>query len=118
MDEIQLMDVGLTTSVQLQAFRRGDAAKSLRPCRTWWMSATLQPDWFETLDSRPWLPELRERMVQVGAEDRHGDLWQAPKPLTVHRIPAEEDKHAERLAEVVWEAHWKAAAPARPPTAS
>ena len=108
MDEIQLMDVGLTTSVQLQAFRRGDAAKSLRPCRTWWMSATLQPDWFETLDSRPWLPELRERMVQVGAEDRHGDLWQAPKPLTVHRIPAEEDKHAERLAEVVWEAHWKA----------
>jgi len=44
MDEVQLMDVGLATSAQLQAFRDDDGAKHLRPCYTWWMSATLQTD--------------------------------------------------------------------------
>lgn len=47
MDEVQLMDVGLATSGQLQAFRADDAKKSLRPCYTWWMSATLQEEWLE-----------------------------------------------------------------------
>ncbi len=32
MDEVQLMDVGLATSAQLQAFRDSDASQSLRPC--------------------------------------------------------------------------------------
>lgn len=47
MDEVQLMDVGLATSTQLQAFRKEDAdgERNLRPCFTWWMSATLQQDW-------------------------------------------------------------------------
>ena len=47
MDEVQLMDVGLATSGQLQAFRGDDAnaGKALRPSFTWWMSATLQKDW-------------------------------------------------------------------------
>ncbi|OYT68348.1 MAG: hypothetical protein CFK52_15225, partial [Chloracidobacterium sp. CP2_5A] len=47
MDEIQLMDVGLATSAQLQAFAATDekAGKLPRPRRTWWMSATLQRDW-------------------------------------------------------------------------
>ncbi|MCX8039855.1 MAG: DEAD/DEAH box helicase, partial [Planctomycetota bacterium] len=43
MDEVQLMDVGLATSAQLQAYRDQDAKKGFRPCYTWWMSATLQP---------------------------------------------------------------------------
>ena len=34
------MDVGLATSAQLQAFREQDRSKNLRPCFTWWMSAT------------------------------------------------------------------------------
>ena len=44
MDEVQLMDVGLATSGQLQAFREQDTALRgpRRPCKTWWMSATLQ----------------------------------------------------------------------------
>lgn len=42
MDEVQLMDVGLATSAQLQSFRDEDGSKSLRRCHTWWMSATLQ----------------------------------------------------------------------------
>ena len=49
MDEVQLMDVGLATSAQLQAFREGNAnsGQALRPCRTWWMSATLQHGWLQ-----------------------------------------------------------------------
>ncbi len=49
MDEVQLMDVGLATSAQLQAFRDQDRSKQLRPCYTWWMSATLQPEWLRSV---------------------------------------------------------------------
>ncbi|MBX3227167.1 MAG: CRISPR-associated helicase Cas3' [Labilithrix sp.] len=52
MDEVQLMDVGLATSGQLQAFADEDGGKGLRPRHTWWMSATLQPRWLETIDTR------------------------------------------------------------------
>lgn len=52
MDEVQLMDVGLATSAQLQAFRDDCACKSLRPCKTWWMSATLQSDWLVSVDTQ------------------------------------------------------------------
>jgi CRISPR-associated endonuclease/helicase Cas3 len=53
MDEVQLMDVGLATSAQLQAFRGQDSAggRSIRPCQTWWMSATLQPEWLKSVGS-------------------------------------------------------------------
>ena len=51
MDEVQLMDVGLATSAQLQAFREEDQGKKLRPCHTWWMSATLQPEWLRSVDT-------------------------------------------------------------------
>ena len=44
MDEVQLMDVGLITR---RSFKRSDSKMKektcFRPCRTWWMSATLQP---------------------------------------------------------------------------
>lgn len=52
-DEVQLMDVGLATSAQLQAFLDDDAkaGRSLRPRLSWWMSATLQPDWLQSVDT-------------------------------------------------------------------
>ena len=53
MDEVQLMDVGLATSAQLQAFREEDRRKGFRPCHTWWMSATLQPEWLQSADTAP-----------------------------------------------------------------
>lgn len=54
LDEVQLMDVGLATSAQLQAFADmdADAGRSLRPRLSWWMSATLQPDWLKSVDTR------------------------------------------------------------------
>lgn len=105
MDEVQLMDVGLATSVQLQAFRRERESDALRPCRTWWMSATLQPEWFETIDSRSWLPELRDAMLRIPPTERSGRLWSVRKPLTRLTIPAKDDKDADALARAVVEAH-------------
>lgn len=51
-DEVQLMDVGLATSAQLQAYFDDDASRSLRPRLTWWMSATLQPGWLRSVDTQ------------------------------------------------------------------
>lgn len=53
LDEVQLMDVGLATSAQLQAFIDDDAraGRSYRPRLSWWMSATLQPDWLKSVDT-------------------------------------------------------------------
>ncbi|MCU0615293.1 MAG: CRISPR-associated helicase Cas3', partial [Desulfobacterales bacterium] len=55
-DEVQLMGAGLSTSTQIEAFRRsmplGKAGRSL------WISATLHPDWLGTVDFRPYLSDL------------------------------------------------------------
>jgi CRISPR-associated endonuclease/helicase Cas3 len=53
LDEVQLMDVGLATSAQIQTFLDDDAkmGRSFRPRLSWWMSATLQPDWLKSVDT-------------------------------------------------------------------
>ena len=78
MDEVQLMDAGLATSGQLQVFRGEDHAdgKSLRPCFTWWMSATLQRTWLEkSPDTTGLVGELARNTHCIGSEDRTGHLW-------------------------------------------
>ena len=90
MDEIQLMDVGLATSVQLQAFRNSDLQenKMRRPCFTWWMSATLQPSWFnESPDAADLTDELRGNTFQIKPKDRTGHLWtDVSKQLVVEKF--------------------------------
>ena len=51
MDEIQLMENALPTSIQLDAFRRSFG--TFGPSRTIWMSATINPKWLRTVDSAP-----------------------------------------------------------------
>lgn len=78
MDEVQLMDVGLATSVQLQAFRNSDLLenKMRRPCFTWWMSATLQPDWLTgSPDAADIAGELHVNTFRIEPKDRTGHLW-------------------------------------------
>ena len=48
MDEVQLMGNGLATSVQLDAFR--NSMKTFGPHKTVWMSATINPQWLQTVD--------------------------------------------------------------------
>jgi len=49
MDEVQLMGAGLWTSAQLDWLRQ-DRFEPVRPCCTWWMSATISPSFLETKD--------------------------------------------------------------------
>ncbi len=87
MDEVQLMDVGLATSGQLQAFRQQDAqtSKTLRMCRTWWMSATLQPAWLRTSPEMSELgPVLDAGQLRIPPAQRLGPLWdEVSKPCRV-----------------------------------
>lgn len=75
MDEVQLMDVGLATSAQIQAFRDDDGARNLRPCHTWWMSATLQKDWLKTVDTAGRHAEWCKEPCVVVSAQRTGGLW-------------------------------------------
>ncbi len=58
-DEVQLMGTGLSTSAQLEAFRRLPGMAHDGASRSLWMSATLQPDWLATIDFRPHVQTLR-----------------------------------------------------------
>lgn len=89
LDEVQLMDVGLATSAQLEAFRREaqQSGKSLRPAASWWMSATLQPDWLQSVDTRTLVEAIAPQTVRIPAPERTGRLWtDVHKPLTVASV--------------------------------
>lgn len=105
-DEVQLMDVGLATSAQLQAFRHEDelAGKSLRPCRTWWMSATMQPRWLHSVDTEPLL-KILPSMLEIPAQQRTGMLWEVRKPREIVAIDGAKDAAPRRIAEIALKAH-------------
>jgi CRISPR-associated endonuclease/helicase Cas3 len=66
-DEVQLMGPGLPTSLQLQGLR--EALGTALPCRSMWMSATLEPDRLRTVDF-----QRAVSVVELDAEDRRGAL--------------------------------------------
>lgn len=113
MDEVQLMDVGLATSAQLQAFREDDATtkRMLRPCRTWWMSATLQRTW---LEKSPDTQRLAGSLVQtsIPLEHRLGRLWDDVSK----RCRIESVKDAKSLADLVENQHLASARGTAGPT--
>ncbi len=102
MDEVQLMDVGLATSAQLQAYREQDSKKCGKPTYTWWMSATLQPDWLSSVDTRANLTEWRVDPCVVPAAKRTGGLFDIKKNLKLEAIGAKESK---KFAELVLDDH-------------
>jgi CRISPR-associated endonuclease/helicase Cas3 len=90
-DELQLMDVGLATSAQMQAFREQDRGKSLRPCHTCWMSATLQPEWLKSVDTAPYHEDWIRDPCTIEREDRKGGLWEIRKSLAMDVIGSQND---------------------------
>lgn len=113
MDEVQLMDVGLATSGQLQAFRRVrvGAGQALRPCHSWWMSATLQRSW---LQKSPETEGLAAELPQstISAPYRTGRLWDdVEKPLIVESV-----KDANAIAKLATQAHLEAGDERKGPT--
>ncbi len=84
MDEVQLMDVGLSTSAQLQAFRNDDFGKMFYRSFTWWMSATLQPNWLVSVDTRSMVSTLQSCALKIPPDQRIGSLWDSvARPLQV-----------------------------------
>ena len=104
MDEVQLMDVGFATSGQLQAFRDEEqgAGRSMRPCFTWWMSATLQRDWLEkSPDTGGLLRTLEQNTYEITPDGRTGHLWNdVKKTLEIVQF-----KNAKELGRYVSERH-------------
>jgi CRISPR-associated endonuclease/helicase Cas3 len=66
-DEVQLMGPGLPTSLQLQGLR--ESLGTGIPCRTMWMSATLDVAELRSVDF-----DRERRVVELGSEDRVGAL--------------------------------------------
>ncbi len=106
LDEVQLMDVGLATSAQLQAFREQDRedGRAFRSCASWWMSATLQDDWVQSSpDTAAAFGALP--VTRVAAPDRQGPLWnegELRKPIRVERA---DSASARAVAQSVVAAH-------------
>ena len=128
-DEIQLMGAGLTTTAQLEAFRRllpaedTPRARDGHGCRSVWMSATLDEDWLATVDYKQILQGLpadarltfdflRETTAPGVAEEARMILvnrWQARKPLSKAAAAIGD---AKSLAAEVLQAHREACAKA------
>ena len=85
MDEVQLMGPGLWTSAQLD-WMRTNRFKSLKRCSTWWMSATIRPQFLATRDrTNAGLSELTR--VTVGDDDRQHELLRARRPCELWKLP-------------------------------
>ncbi len=82
-DEVQLMGAGLATSAQLEAFRRSfPIAKN---SRSLWMSATLNQNWLDTVDFKPYLEGLKTLSIDAADRQQSGDRLNAVK--TVAKLP-------------------------------
>ncbi|MFC1765409.1 CRISPR-associated helicase Cas3', partial [Planctomycetota bacterium] len=90
MDEVQLMDVGLATSAQIQAFRDHDISMQLRPCFTWWMSATLQPEWLKSVDTQDVYDSWTTDPCVIEADQQSDGLWEIPKTVSTDTVAAKD----------------------------
>lgn len=79
LDEAQLMAAALPTSAQLEAFRR--ALGTTAPCRSLWMSATLEADWLATVDLARTPLEVRGLDPRDRIEEKVRERLEAPKDL-------------------------------------
>lgn len=99
LDEVQLIGAGLSTSAQLQAFRT--KLGYLGPVQSVWMSATLRPEWVQTIDH----PLATEPFALDDADKNHpvlGRRLYAPKLL--RQLPrAEKESSVAMAAHVVKE---------------
>lgn len=111
-DEIQLMGAGLTTSAQLEAFRRRFSVA--RQSRSLWVSATLNPDWLATVDMRPHLENRRhltlslEEQMSVAVRARRSalkHLHRAETMLTAENQKQSGKAYADSLAQEVLARH-------------
>jgi len=118
-DEVQLMGAGRSTSAQLEAFRRCEAAQAARadrrhgrPARSLWVSATLEPAWLKTVDHAEPPPNAVVHVDPSAAADgRLALLTKAKKALRRSQIapasPKASDinRYVAGIAETILAAH-------------
>ena len=80
MDEVQIMENALPTSLQMNAFR--GHFKTYGHHKTVWMSATINPEWMKTIDSLKDIPiyKLDAKDCSVELENRNNAV------KTLHRV--------------------------------
>lgn len=116
-DEVQLMGAGRATSAQMEAFRRQESVRATdedralqHRCRSLWISATLVPEWLETVD-HPAPTRVFRVDPATEADDRLRNLANAPKHLRrigdapASRAVREQEAYIARLADSVLETH-------------
>jgi CRISPR-associated endonuclease/helicase Cas3 len=81
-DEVQLMGSATKTFAQLQHFR--ELLGTIYPVVTWWMSATVEPGWLETVDFQSPPPITPENMEQLIAD--LGIKYTAAKPIRQSKV--------------------------------
>ncbi len=119
LDEVQLMDVGLASSAQLQAYLEEDAPLDhglqggdvWRPRCSWWMSATLQSNWLRTIDTESHYADWSSDPVRLSARERDEGLGAISKSFELLDIPLPPRPKKKQpldegaLAELVWKEH-------------
>lgn len=108
MDEVQLMGAGLGTTTQLEGFRSSSgeikrSALGSRNCHSWWMSATIRPDWLATVDfPAPLVEPIPTRLLDAEKSDggRVEALRTAPKRIAKASV-ASGEKNAKEVAEFI-----------------
>ncbi len=101
MDEVQLMGAGLATTTQLEGFRSQKDLGS-HNCRSWWMSATIRPDWMKTVDLPHKLLSAEPLRLNPAEKDqgRVQALRSAPKALHASGI-ASGDKNMKDITRYI-----------------
>ena len=90
MDEVQLMGPALWTSAQLD-WMRSDRFESLKPCATWWMSATIRPEFLDTVDrTNAKLP--KPTPLRLSDHDQAHAILQARRPCEIWKAPVARKK--------------------------
>ncbi|MFO0548133.1 MAG: CRISPR-associated helicase Cas3' [Polyangiaceae bacterium] len=92
LDEVQLMDVGLATTAQLQAFFDEDASSIARPRLSWWMSATLQHDWLKSVDTTPRHGDWTTAPIHLEVAERDSGLAAIKKSLELEALDVSDSK--------------------------
>lgn len=102
-DEPQLMGNGVSTSAQMAGFRK--KMLTYGPCQSSWMSATLEPEWLDTVD----FPGEELGKVFALGKDRYGDDYERTKPLykrmtaqkTLARLDASSSKDMKEVVSAI-----------------
>jgi len=110
-DEVQLMGAGLTTSTQVDAFRR--QFPLARNSRSLWVSATLNRDWLATVDMQPHFDTMVCHTISEQDRKQAGERLRSVKSLARATVSLGKDAgnkkgmqdYAEKLCEFVLKKH-------------